>query len=478
MSRKTPEKATKPDIRLFNTMTRKVEPFSPIKPGKVGIYTCGPTVYHDAHIGNMRAFLFADILKKMFVYAGYSIDHVMNITDVGHLTDDADEGEDKMLVAMRREGMSAWDIAEKYTRTFLRHMAELNIQKPAFMPKATDHIKEQIQMVRTLEGKGYTYKTADGIYFDTSKIDNYGELAKLNIEGLKAGERVDLGDKKNITDFALWKFSPPDAQRDMEWDSPWGKGFPGWHLECSAMSARYLGNHFDIHTGGIDHIPVHHTNEIAQSECAHGEKFVNYWMHVAFLNMKDGAKMSKSSGKFITLDTLKEKGFSPLAYRYFCLMCHYRQGLDFDWEGLGAAAKGHKRLCRQVQQYAVGVDATQVHLGQKAEEYARQMDANLFEDLNTAKVLASLWTLLDDNNLKDEEKAALAARFDTVLGLETATYQPQEADVPPNVAEMVTAREAARQNRDFAKADALRDEITAAGYSIEDTQEGTKVRPA
>ena len=468
-----------PEIKLFNTLTRKVEAFKPLAEGKVGVYSCGPTVYSDVHIGNMRSFLFADILKRMFIYAGYKVTHVMNITDVGHLSDDADAGEDKMLVAMRREGMNAWDIAEKYTRNFLKHMDWLGIIRPEFMPKATDHIKEQIEMVEALEEKGYTYKTEDGIYFDTSSLGSYGQLARLDIDGLKAGERVEMGEKKSITDFALWKFSPKDAQRDMEWDSPWGKGFPGWHIECSAMSARYLGNHFDIHTGGIDLIPVHHTNEIAQSECAHGEKFVNVWMHGAFLNLKDGAKMSKSKGESMTLDTVKAKGFSPLAYRYFCLMCHYRQGLDFDWEGLGAAAKGHRRLCARVQKCAGGgVDADKVELGDKAKAYAKQMDADLFDDLNTAKVLASLWTLLEDSNLKDEEKAALASRYDEVLGLDLATYQPEEAAVPPKVAEMVTAREVARQNRDFAKADALRAEITAAGYSIEDTSDGTKVRPS
>lgn len=463
-----------PQIKIYNTMSRQNEVFEPLKPGQVGIYTCGPTVYHDAHIGNMRAFLFADVLRRMFEYAGYNVTHVMNITDVGHLTDDADEGEDKMLVAMRREGMSAWDIAEKYTETFLRHMADLNIKTPTHLPRATGHIKEQIKMVQALEEGGYTYKTSDGVYFDTSKIDDYGRLAKLDIEGLQAGERVELGEKRNITDFALWKFSPADAQRDMEWDSPWGKGFPGWHLECSAMSARYLGNHFDIHTGGIDHIPVHHTNEIAQSECAHGEKFVNYWMHVAFLNLKDGAKMSKSSGGFITLDTLKEKGFQPQAYRYQCLMTHYRMGMEFDWEALDAAAKGHRRLCGRVQGLAEApVDEN--NLGAEAKTYAENMDKALFDDLNTAKVLAALWTALEDKALSDGEKAYLAQRYDAALQLDLATYQPEQVSVPDEILAMVKARETARKERDFAKADTLRDEIQAAGYILEDTPQGTKV---
>lgn len=470
-----PQKPKKIDVKLYNTWSRRLETFTPIRAGEVGIYTCGPTVYHNAHIGNMRAFIFADILRKTFDYAGYKVTHVMNITDVGHLTDDGDLGEDKMLVAMRREGLNAWDIAKKYTETFFAHAAKLNIRRPDHVPCATDHIAEQIKMVQALEKKGYTYKTADGIYFDTSKLENYGHLARLDIEGLKVGERVDMGEKKNPTDFALWKFSPKDAKRDMEWPSPWGIGFPGWHIECSAMSARYLGAHFDIHTGGIDHIPVHHTNEIAQSECAHGQKFVNYWLHVAFLNLKD-AKMSKSSGDFLTVDSFAAKGISPLAYRYQCLMTHYRMGMEFDWEALKAAATGHRRLCERVQKLANGQNFAEVALSNAALDYKAAIDAALFDDLNTAKALGQMFTMLDDVHLPEAEKAKLVSTLDGVFGLDLLTFAPEEASVPAEVQAMLEARNAARKNRNFAEADRLRDAITTRGFVIEDTPQGSIVK--
>jgi cysteinyl-tRNA synthetase len=283
------------NIRLYNTASRKVEDFKPIKDGEVGIYSCGPTVYHYAHIGNLRAYVFADILRRSFVSADYKVKHIINITDVGHLVGDGDGGEDKLEKGAEREGKSAWEVAKFYTDSFMEDLQSLNIDTNEYtFPRATDNIKEQIGLISALEIDGYTYKTSDGIYFDTSKFSHYGDFAHLNIEGQKSGARVEENkEKKNITDFALWKFSPALEQRQMEWDSPWGKGFPGWHIECSAMSMKYLGNHFDIHTGGIDHIPVHHTNEIAQSECVTGEKYVNYWMHVNFLHDSTG-KMSKS----------------------------------------------------------------------------------------------------------------------------------------------------------------------------------------
>ncbi len=464
-----------PTIKLFNTMARAVEVFTPIKRGQVGIYSCGPTVYHDVHIGNMRAFIFADILRRTFDYADYKVTQVMNITDVGHLTDDANDGEDKMIVAMRREGMDAWDIAKKYTDTFLKHCRLLNIHRPDYMPHATDHIPEQITMIKHLEEKGYTYKTSDGIYFDTSKLKDYGHLARLDIEGLKAGERVDMGEKRNITDFALWKFSPTDSKRDMEWASPWGVGFPGWHIECSAMAGRYLGDHFDIHTGGIDLIPVHHSNEIAQSECANDCRFVNYWMHTAFLNLKGGLKMSKSSGDFLTLDSIIARDIDPLAFRYLCLMCHYRMGMDFDWEGLKAAATGYRRLVDRVQTLARDVDIALVTLGGYAQEYIAKIDADLFDDLNTSKVLAHIWTLLDDSKLTSAEKSALVARYDAVLQLELLTHEKQEIVVPTEVQELIKAREEARKARDFNQADELRNKIVHLGYNLKDTNGKTEV---
>ena len=465
-----------PAIHLFNTWSRKDELFTPIHAGKVGIYTCGPTVYHFAHIGNMRAYIFADTLRRMFEFAGYHVTHVMNLTDVGHLTSDGDVGEDKMLVAMRREGLTAWDIAQKYSDAFFKHAQLLNIKRPTEVAKATDHIAEQIAMVQQLEAKGYTYKTSDGIYFDTAKLDDYGHLARLDVAGLQAGERVEMGEKKNLTDFALWKFSPADAQRDMEWDSPWGKGFPGWHIECSAMAQKYLGKHFDIHTGGIDHIPVHHTNEIAQSECANGCKSVNYWMHVEFLRLKDGVRMSKSSGDFMTVDTLVEKGYDPLAYRYMCLTSHYRSALNFDWEALDGAARGLRRLNeRALKVAAEAAGQTPPHSAQAA-AYRQSMATALFDDLGTPTVIASLWTLLDDDALAAADKLDLVRGFDAVLGLDLLEARTTEVDIPAEVAALVEQRTAARRDRNFLEADRIRDQIAALGYLVDDMPTGVQVR--
>ncbi|MEM4245179.1 MAG: cysteine--tRNA ligase, partial [Candidatus Nanoarchaeia archaeon] len=293
------------ELKFYNTLTRKKEVFKPIHDKKVGIYTCGPTVYWYQHIGNLRSYIFSDLLKKVLLFNGYEVKHVMNVTDVGHLTSDADEGEDKIEKAAAKEGKSAKEIADYYWKVFRNDFKKLNIAEPTVWCKATEHIKEQIDLIKRLEKKGYTYRTDDGIYFDTSKFKDYGKLARLKKEGLEAGKRIELKDKKNITDFALWKFSEKPGVRQQEWDSPWGVGFPGWHIECSAMSMKHLGEHFDIHTGGIDHIPVHHTNEIAQSEAATGKKFVNYWMHGAFLTSK-GEKISKSKGGLYTIAELEE----------------------------------------------------------------------------------------------------------------------------------------------------------------------------
>ncbi|MBU2542036.1 cysteine--tRNA ligase, partial [Patescibacteria group bacterium] len=352
-------------LKLYNTLSRKKEEFTPLKKGlfkskEVGLYTCGPTVYNYAHIGNLRSYVFEDILKRTLEYNKYKVKHVMNITDVGHLTSDADEGEDKMEKGAKREGKTAWEIAEFYTQAFKSNLHDLNIEEPNIWCKATDHIPEQIKLVQKLIEKGVTYETSDGIYFDTTKIDDYGKMANLKNQKLKAGERVDMGEKKNTTDFSLWKWSSRHSElhperptgsegslsspkRQMEWKAFGRMGFPGWHLECSAMATKYLGEQFDIHCGGIDHIPVHHTNEIAQSETATGKKpWVKYWLHNEFLNMANpstGAqgKMAKSAGNFITLDTLKTHNINPLAYRYFLLQTHYRKQLSFSWEALEAA---------------------------------------------------------------------------------------------------------------------------------------------
>src|SRR5215475_15526799 len=323
-------------LRLFDTYTREVRDFAPLDPSEVRMYACGPTVYDYAPIGNLRTYVFEDILRRVIEFNGYKVNHVMNITDVGHLVSDADTGEDKMELGARRAGKSAWEIADYYTQEFRRDLTRLNILEPTIWCKATDHITEQIEMIRCIEAKGFTYPTSDGIYFDTSHLADYGHLARLDTSGLRAGARVDKGEKRNPTDFALWKFSPRDQKRQMKWPSPWGIGFPGWHIECSAMASKYLGEHFDIHCGGIDHIAVHHTNEIAQSECCHGRPWVNFWLHGEFLEL-DKAKMSKSSGSFLYLDRIMADGFSPLDYRYLLLTTHYRSRLRFSYESLEAA---------------------------------------------------------------------------------------------------------------------------------------------
>ncbi len=465
-------------VKLYNTLHREKEIFTPRTDGEVQVYTCGPTVYHDAHIGNMRAFMTADILKKTLKLAGYTVHHVMNITDVGHLTDDGDAGEDKMLVAMRREGKTAAEIAEFYTERFVTDAEVLNIDLPQGkdMPRATAYIPQQIEMVQQLEAKGYTYQTSDGVYFDTSKLKDYGKLAKLDLENLNAGERVSIGEKRNPTDFALWKLSPTNAKRDMEWDSPWGKGFPGWHIECSAMSRAIFGDVFDIHTGGIDHIPVHHTNEIAQSEVACGcEKHVNYWLHNEFVVLGQGAKMSKSSGNFLTVAGLQEKGFHPLALRYLYLQTHYRKSVKFDWDILADAQTALKRLWQR----SAGVD---FNTRNQTAQLSEVIQIALCDDLNTAEALAKLWDGL--KQLEGAELATMLWQAEEVLSLGLANAQQMldelakltaVDDVSAELQELLAQRQQARAAKDFAQADALRDKILAAGYKVVDTADGAKL---
>ncbi|MFU8773160.1 MAG: cysteine--tRNA ligase, partial [Anaerolineales bacterium] len=331
------------NLRLFDTYTRKIRDFEPLNPPEVGMYACGPTVYDYAHIGNLRTYIFEDVLRRVLEYNGYRVKHVVNITDVGHLTSDADSGEDRMEIGSRRTGMKAWEIAEIYTQAFMNDLQALNILDPLIWCRATDHIQEQVDLIQCIESAGYTYRTADGVYFDTSKLEDYGYLARLNVDGLQSGARVQAGEKRNPTDFALWKFSAPDEQRQMEWDSPWGTGFPGWHIECSAMAAKYLGAFFDIHCGGEDHIMVHHPNEIAQTQACHQTRLANFWMHGYFLQI-DSSRMGKSVGNFITLKTLSEQGYEPLVWRFYCLGAHYRSKLNFSWEGLDSAKAALNRL--------------------------------------------------------------------------------------------------------------------------------------
>ncbi len=453
-------------LKLYDTYTRSVREFEPLHPPEVGMYTCGPTVYDYAHIGNLRTYIFEDVLRRVLTFNGYTVKHVMNITDVGHLTSDADTGEDRMEKGSRRTGMSAWEIAEMYTREFQADMERLNIQQPTIWCRATDHIAEQIETIRCIEAKGYTYRTSDGIYFDTSKLPDYGYLGRLDIEGLQSGARVERGEKRNITDFALWKFSPPDQKRQMEWDSPWGVGFPGWHIECSAMSAKYLGPFFDIHCGGEDHITVHHSNEIAQTQACYGTRLANFWLHGYFLQI-DQARMGKSVGNFLRVQTLIDEGYDPLAYRFMCLGAHYRARLNFTWEGLEGAQTALNRL--RAAMYAWG------EAGAVDEDYIDKFTAHVNDDLNMPRVLALVWDLVK-SDLPDATKKATLLCFDQVMGLRLAEWKPVEAAIPEAIMALVEQRALARKEKRWQDADALRAQVTAAGYEIEDTPQGPRVR--
>jgi cysteinyl-tRNA synthetase len=397
----------------------------------------------------------------------YHVKHVMNITDVGHLVSDADTGEDKMEKGARRTGKSASEIADFYTQAFKEDLRRLNIIEPTIWCKATDHIPEQIDAIRCIEAKGLTYRTSDGIYYDTSRLPSYGYLARLDTAGLHAGMRVDMGEKRHPTDFALWKFSPPDQQRQMEWESPWGMGFPGWHIECSAMSTKYLGTFFDIHCGGEDHIAVHHTNEIAQTEACHGTRLANFWLHGRFLQLDD-TKMAKSAGDFLRLQTLIEQGYDPLAYRFFCLSAHYRNTLNFTWESLDGAMTALSRL--RTAAYEWGSPGT-IDV-----EYVHRFTDQINDDLNTPRALALIWELVK-SDLPTLTKKATLLQFDRVLGLRLAEWQPEEAVVPDEIMTLMQQRQQARAAKRWQDADALRERVKAAGYAIDDTPQGPRVRP-
>lgn len=454
-------------IELYDSYSRSLRVFESIEAGKVGLYACGPTVYNYAHIGNLRTYLFEDTLRRVLEMAGYEVRHVVNITDVGHLTSDADTGEDKVEKGARRAGKSAWDIAEQYTRAFQSDLKQLNIIAPVIWCRATDHIEEQLRDIATIEAKGFTYITSDGVYFDTAKLDNYGYIARLDIAGLNAGSRVASGEKRNATDFALWKFSGKDEKRQMEWQSPWGKGFPGWHIECSAMATKYLGAQFDIHCGGKDHIPVHHANEIAQSEVCHGTNLANYWLHGYFLET-DKHKMSKSDGAFLRLQTLQQHGYEPLAYRYLCLTANYRSDLKFTWESLDSAAVGLNRL-RNIS-HGLGAPTSINH------DWLEKFQQQVARDLNTTKGLAIVWAMVKQALPAGECQATLL-EIDNVLGLGLAGWKPAEISIPPAVTAMVAARNAARAARDWATADRLREQISTLGFEIEDSAGGAKIKP-
>ena len=453
--------AIKKDIFLYNTKGRTKEKFVPLHSDEVRMYHCGPTVYNFAHIGNLRAYVLADTLRRTFEWSGYAVKQVINITDVGHLVSDADDGEDKMQKGAQREGKTAWDIAKFYEAAFKEDLSLLNIKtEGTHFPRATEYIQEQIELVQTLEQKGYTYKISDGIYFDTSKFDRYADFAKLDIKGMQEGARVAVNDeKKNTTDFALWKFSPTNEKRDMEWESPWGIGFPGWHIECSAMSEKLLETPFDIHTGGIDHIPVHHTNEIAQSECASEHEYVHYWMHVNFLNIKDG-KMAKSGDNFIRLQTLIDRGISPVAYRYWLLTSHYRSAVDFSFEALEASQKALIRLYDTYQALPKDIQGT------PNEEVLENIQLSLNDDLNTAQAIAYVWEYVKGDDLGENKKATLD-ELDEVFGLQFISQKKEV--IPEDVIALAEARLLARAQKDWVESDRIREEIEAKGFSIKDT---------
>ena len=457
---------------LYNSLSRKKEEFKPVKPGKVGLYTCGPTVYNYAHIGNLRTYIFEDILKRVLVYNGYGVKHVMNITDVGHLTGDRDMGEDKMEKGAAREGKSAWDIADFYTRAFKEDIAHLNILEPDIWVKATDTIPEQIALVKMLEEKGFTYRTADGIYFDTAKFAGYNKLSHQDLEALQEGARVERNpEKRNPTDFAVWKFSPQGLKRQMEWDSPWGVGFPGWHLECSAMSMKFLGDQLDIHCGGTDHIDVHHTNEIAQSEAATGKPFFNFWMHGAFLIIQGGKKMAKSEGNFLTLEnTFLENDINPLAYRFASFLTHYRKPMEHSDEGIEAARNGLQHLQNQVRQIVAAEVDTDNCLNT---EFKNKFMEAINDDLNIPRAMAVVQEMLK-SNISDAEKHTTILDFDSVLGLRLDQLDKEQA-LPGEVQKLVDARLKAREAKNFAASDQLRSEIETLGYQVQDTKDGMKV---
>lgn len=453
-------------IKLYDSYSRSLREFEPITGNQVKVYACGPTVYDYAHIGNLRTYIFEDTLRRTLEFFGYDVTHVVNITDVGHLTSDADTGEDKIEQGSKRVGKTAHEIAELYTDAFKQDLVQLNILEPDIWCRATEHIAEQIDAIKEIEKKGYVYITTDGVYFDTSKLKNYGYLARLDVAGLNAGQRINIGEKQNATDFALWKFSPKDQIRQMEWASPWGTGFPGWHIECSAMAVKYLGEKFDIHCGGKDHIPVHHSNEIAQAEICYGTTLANFWLHGYFLEI-DKAKMSKSAGEFVRLQTLLDYGYDPLSYRYLCLTANYRSDLKFTWESLDSAQIALNRL--RSAAYAWGQPSI------PDQQYLQQIYGQVYDDLNTPKALAVIWNLVK-SNLAPAIKKATLLECDKILGLNLANWQPEVVEIPDHVKTLLDLRSQARKERDWAAADEFRDQIADLGYEIEDAAEGVTLK--
>ena len=455
-------------MKLYNTLTRRKEEFKPLEGDTVRMYSCGPTVYNYAHIGNMRTYVFMDLLRRFLKEQGYKIKGVMNITDVGHLLSDADDGEDKMEKAAKEQKKSPYEIAAHYTEVFFEDLKKLNIDIPEILPKATEHIPEMLDIVYELYDKGYAYETEDGIYFDISKFPEYGCLSGINLEDQLAGARVEVNSgKRHPADFAVWKKAP--KEHIMQWDSRWGKGYPGWHIECSAMSKKYLGDVFDIHTGGVDHIPIHHENEIAQSWGTTGKNPAKFWMHGEFMLVNNG-KMSKKLGNTYTLDDLAAKGYSPMCFRLFCLNTHYRKKLNFTFEGLDAAKTSYERLTAQILKHKSSPAATdKALLGKYYEEFEREIT----DDLNIPGALGVLFTMLKEKPSKDIYE--LAVKMDGVFGLGFADMKEEEKpqeDIPAEIRAIAEERSAARQAKDWTKSDELRGRLAALGWSVKDAKDG------
>ena len=455
------------DIYFYNTLTKQKDLFKPIEEGKVKIYSCGPTVYKDATIGNMRTNLLNDTLRRVLKYNGYELKHVMNITDVGHLVSDGDEGEDKMLKSAREEHKSPLEIAEHYTKLFFRDLERLNIETPEVVCKATDHIKEMLEMVQKIMKNGYAYETSTAIYFDVSKLDKYCILSGINLNDQKAGARVDIDpEKRNPYDFALWIKAP--ANHLMKWDSPWGPSYPGWHIECSAMSTKYLGEEFDIHTGGIDLIPTHHENEIAQNKGACGKNPAHYWIHGEYL-LINGGKMSKSLGNTYLIDDIIARGYSPLAYRLFNYSCHYRGKLNFTWEGIESANTSLIRLREGYQKHLNGNSDISDEIIADMENRFHQA---INDDMNMPLALSVVWEAVKYPE-KSPKIAQLLKKFDTVLGIKID--EVQETKIPQEILDLVEERKQARSDKNWSESDRLRDLIAEKGYIVKDTKDGTEV---
>lgn len=461
---------------VYNTMSRKKEEIVPLKEGEIKLYTCGLTVYNYAHIGNLRTYIFEDALKKSMEYVGFKVKHVMNITDVGHLESDSDAGEDKMSKGAMREKKTVWEIARFYEEAFLRDFQLLNIAKPTVVCRATEHIQDMIKFIQILEEKGYTYIANGNVYFSIEKYPDYTKLANLSIDELEAGSRVEVDPfKKNPLDFVLWFTNSKFTNQIMQWESPWGKGFPGWHIECSAMSTKYLGERIDIHCGGVDHIPVHHTNEIAQSESALGHKWVNYWMHGEFLVMNN-EKMSKSTGDFLTVSRLVEQGYSPLDYRYFCLQSRYRKQLVFSFESLTEAQKSLKKLKSRIKNIVDGRQSDEALDKGKLKAYQDKFIAEISDDLNIPNAFTVLSEVLKVKELNNTEKLYLIKDFDKVFSLNLAL----EEDLNENsnideqhIESLILERNNARAEKNWAKADEIRNMLLESNIELVDTKEGT-----